>query len=244
MQFKKFFLFTILFLFQGYLYSDPLNYFYNDFTSDLRLQPVTFSDTGRVQYTFLPSNSFLVQSNAVNSSPPSSKDKDTVQRRRSMLEWHQITGFATWGFWLATNIAGEQAKDSYRKEYEPLANIVLLSNPAQNGILYYAIMDSSPWESKSSHGHEPLAAATFLLYGATAGLSFLSPSKLQADREEGWSSIFTHKAMIFIHLPSMIGLAALGPQIETGGPKTLQQMQNVGWLGFGALTVAIATFYF
>jgi hypothetical protein len=133
---------------------------------------------------------------------------------------------------------------SYKREYEPLANIALLSNPSQNGLLYYGIMNASPWDSKSASTHKSLAAATFLMYSATAGLAFFSPGKLQPDREEGWTSIFTHKAMIFIHLPSMIGLAVLGGQVEKGGPHTVHQMQNVGWLGFSAITVAIATFYF
>lgn len=210
------------------------------------IRPVSYWDGGAVNFNFPQRNSFLVESNAVNPKPESSPalNKNQIERRRSFLEWHQLTGFATWGLWLATNLAGEKAKDSYKKEYEPIANVVLLANPNQNALLYYGIMQVSPYDSKGGATHGSLAGATFLMYSITAGLAFFSPSKLQSDREEGWTTIFTHKAAIFVHLPSMLALASLGSQVQKGGPHVINEMQTIGWVGFGALSLSIATFYF
>ncbi len=172
------------------------------------------------------------------------KERDTLETRRSLLTWHQGLGLLTWGFWLATNIAGEQALSNLHKEYEPLANLLLASNPQQNQLAYLFLMNASPWDADpGGTAHKSLAGATFSLYALTAGLAFFSPSKT-LEREPGLSTIFTHKALIWIHLPAMLALPFIGQQIPKDGHPAANTMRAVGWTGFTAFTISIAVFYF
>ncbi|WP_246048800.1 hypothetical protein [Leptospira sarikeiensis] len=172
------------------------------------------------------------------------KEKDNIETRRSMLDWHQKLGLLTWGFWLATNIVGEQALSNLKREYEPFANYLLLSDPQKNAPLYLALMNVSPWDSESSgSSHASLAYTTFTLYSITAVLAFFSPSKT-IEREYGLNTIFTHKAMIWIHLPAMLSMPFLGEKISKEGPSAAETMRTVGWAAFGAFSVSIAVFYF
>ena len=169
-----------------------------------------------------------------------------LSKRKNYLSWHQTMGLVTWASWLATNLAGEQARGSFRKEYEPYANLAFLLNPSQNAPLYYYIMKSSPWDSDDSQRrlHSTLGLTTFALYSATAFLSFTAPSKEDTAPEPGWSSIFTHKAMILIHLPAMLAMPYYSSQIHSRGPEAVNGMRNAGWIGFSALSIAMFTFYF
>ena len=167
-------------------------------------------------------------------------------KRKNYLNWHQTLGLAAWASWLATNLAGEQARGSFKKEYEPYANLAFLLNPSQNGPLYYYIMKSSPWDSSDYQRrlHATLGLTTFALYSATAFFSFTAPSKEDTAPEPGWSSIFTHKAMILIHLPAMLAMPYYSSQIHSKGPEAVNGMRNAGWIGFSALSIAMFTFYF
>ena len=171
---------------------------------------------------------------------------DEISSRRSYLNWHQGLGLATWGTWLATNIAGEQ---KYKEEHgyfelrDKLPNQILTSyliQPSNDKLLLYYAIKNFEEEGHSSHGQ--LGALTFVLYSATASMAFLSPGRLNDVPEEGWTTMFTHKSMIFIHLPAMISLAYLGSNLEEA--RDLENMRNIGWAGFSALTVSLATFYF
>lgn len=202
-------------------------------------------------YYSIESNTFNFQSyESSNSLKAITYDAKSIKLRRKMLEWHQVTGFLTWFSWLATNVAGERAEKSYHKEFEPYARAMLVLNPmndtSQSYLLYQFILHVSPWDSSDSQHreHVQLAYTTVSLYAVTAGLAFLSPTPVNLDREPGWSTIFTHKSMILIHLPSMLALPFLGAKIHQGGPEAVQRMQYVGWTGFSALSIAIATFYF
>lgn len=108
-----------------------------------------------------------------------------LSKRKNYLSWHQTMGLVTWASWLATNLAGEQARGSFRKEYEPYANLAFLLNPSQNAPLYYYIMKSSPWDSDDSQRrlHSTLGLTTFALYSATAFLSFTAQPKEETALE-------------------------------------------------------------
>ncbi|MCB1191446.1 MAG: hypothetical protein H7A23_19545 [Leptospiraceae bacterium] len=172
-----------------------------------------------------------------------------LKKRRSYLEWHQALGLATWVSWLATNVAGEA---SYKEEYSKyklsrrLPNYILTSYlmaPSDDKLLLYAMSKRGYEEPMGNHGK--LGFLTFTLYGATAFLSFMAPKKVDVTPQKGWSTIFTHKAMIFIHLPCMLALPYLGEKaVHNASAQGLTDMRNVGWLGFAALSVSIATFYF
>jgi len=170
-------------------------------------------------------------------------DDGTTSLRREMLQWHQIAGMATWGLWLATNIEGERALHTLRRKFEPEANYLLLSNPQENLLLYYATLQQSEWESTSGLStHRNLAYATVSAYALTAALSMLAPSRVRESDE--FDTISAHKLLALVHLAAIASLPTLGRQIERGGPAAAQRMKNVGWAGFGALTMSIAVFYF
>ncbi|EPG75614.1 hypothetical protein LEP1GSC058_2303 [Leptospira fainei serovar Hurstbridge str. BUT 6] len=172
------------------------------------------------------------------------KERDRLELRRSFLNWHQGLGLLTWGFWLATNLAGERALSHLHREYQPFADFVLLSNPQQNLLAYNLILNASPWTGDpGGNTHKSLAGTTFTLYALSAGLAFLAPSNTLA-REPGLTTIFTHKAMIWIHLPAMLALPFLGQEVPKNGPGAAHRMEAVGWTGFAAFTISIATFYF
>ncbi|EPG67209.1 hypothetical protein [Leptospira wolffii] len=172
------------------------------------------------------------------------KERETIETRRTLLNWHQGLGLLTWGFWLATNLAGEKSLSHLHKEYEPFATFFLAQNPQQNLPVYTYLMQVSPWDGDPGGStHKSLAGTTFTLYALTAGLAFFSPSK-SFEREEGLSTIFTHKAMIWIHLPAMLALPFIGQQIPKDGHSAADTMRTVGWAGFSAFTVSIAVFYF
>lgn len=164
------------------------------------------------------------------------------------MNWHQGLGFATWASWLATNLAGEGNYNEDKQFYklrDTLPNQILtsyLAQPSDDKLLLYSIVKNYHEEGTSQHGQ--LAYLTVGLYTATAFLSFAAPAKLENEPTEGWSTILTHKSMIFLHLPAMLLLPSLGQKLEHGTYGDLQNMRNVGWLGFSALTVSIATFYF
>lgn len=202
------------------------------------------------QFYSIESNTFNAQTSENTKPKALAYDAGSIKRRRNMLEWHQIAGIATWFSWLATNLAGENAEKNYHREFEPYARAMLILNPTQNStqsyMLYQYIMNVSPWDTSDSQRrqHSELAYTTVTLYAVTAGLAFLSPSSVNLEREAGWSTIFTHKAMIFIHLPAMLALPAMGEATKTGGPASVHRMQEVGWAGFSALSVAMFAFYF
>ncbi|MGJ4747274.1 hypothetical protein ACQV5M_13015 [Leptospira sp. SA-E8] len=236
---RKIFLFIVfLFCSSTMLHSSP--YVYNDFSGWTEITPLT-PDYSKY------SPKFYNQETTPLSTPEQKdlqKEKERLELRRSLLDWHQGLGLLTWGFWLATNLAGEQALSNLKREYEPYANYLLITDPQRNLLLYTALMKSSPWDSESSgSAHAALAGTTFTLYALTAGLAFFSPSKT-LEREPGLSTIFTHKAMIWIHLPAMLALPFIGERISKEGPSAANEMRAVGWAGFGAFSVSIAVFYF
>ncbi|GBF37565.1 hypothetical protein [Leptospira johnsonii] len=240
MAFEKKLFFSIVFLFctSTMLHSSP--YVYNDFSGWTEVHPFT------PDYSKYSPGFYSQETSTLNNSESKDlqKEKERLQVRRSLLDWHQGLGLLTWGFWLATNIVGEQALSNLKREYEPYANYLLISDPQKNLFLYTALMKSSPWDSESSGSmHSALAGTTFTLYALTAGLAFFSPSKT-LEREPGLSTIFTHKAMIWIHLPAMLALPFIGERISKEGPSAANEMRAIGWAGFGAFSVSIAVFYF
>lgn len=170
-------------------------------------------------------------------------------KRRNYLNWHQGLGFVTWTSWLATNLVGEGKYNEDKEFYklrDTLPNQILSSyliQPSDDKLLLYSIVKNYREEERLSQ-HGQLAYLTFGLYTATAYFAFAAPSKVDTEPTEGWSTILTHKSMIFIHLPAMLLLPSLGQKLEHGTYNDLQNMRNVGWLGFSALTISIATFYF
>ncbi|BDA77243.1 hypothetical protein LPTSP3_g01730 [Leptospira kobayashii] len=205
--------------------------------------------------------------------------KESLMKRRSFLEWHQIAGLTTLAFWLATNLEGEKASRSlYRKsdefaqgillthpEYannDPLyaiafqsldkhsiaANYLLLKDPQNNASLYFALKANEEWEAKNSgSAHKELAMATFGMYALTAGLAYFAPPKIEEEytgEVRFYSPIFAHKAMIPIHLASMLLLPGLGARIGKEGPNAVRDMQQVGWAGFGAMSISVLVITF
>lgn len=163
--------------------------------------------------------------------------------RHDMLQWHQISGMATWALWLATNLKGEESIRSLRRTNEPAANAILLANPQQNWPLYYLVLNNSEWKAKRGGGeHRALAGLTVGAYALTAGLSLLAPSRA---RETGdFDSVSAHKLLALVHFAALASMPALGKKIEHKGPAAARRMQQVGWAGFGTLSVAVAVFYF
>ncbi|MBU43748.1 MAG: hypothetical protein CMN76_11050 [Spirochaetaceae bacterium] len=200
--------------------------------------------------------------------------RDSLQRRREYLDLHQIMGMTTLGLWLATNLAGEEANESLYSSADENARMLLLANPqyandpvyflaiqepgprsfaaeyflsrdpANNLGLYLALKSQEEWRSrKSGNLHRSLAYATFASYAITAGLAYFAPERIQST-EPGIDSIFFHKAMIPFHLAAMLMLPRLGEQIEHRGPAAAEEMEHVGWAGFGALSIAFFTITF
>ncbi|WP_425269823.1 hypothetical protein [Leptospira perdikensis] len=206
--------------------------------------------------------------------------KESLKKRRNLLEWHQIAGLTTLALWLATNLEGDKASETlYRKsdqyaqglllanpQYatnDPIylvalgslnrhsiaADYFLLKDPTNNAGLYLALKANEEWETKHSAAmHKNLAMATFSMYAITASLAFFSPSKIESETEDDgpriYSPIFAHKAMIPIHLASMLLLPGLGARIEKEGPRAAHQMEQVGWTGFGAMSIALLVITF
>ncbi|TGJ99741.1 hypothetical protein EHO59_15100 [Leptospira semungkisensis] len=183
----------------------------------------------------------------IKSTEDRQKEKESLETRRSLLNWHQGLGLLTWGFWLATNLAGERSLSHLHKEYQPFADYLLIQDPHNTHNSYTAytlLMNASPWDGDPGGStHKSLAGTTFTLYALTAGLAFFSPSK-KLEREPGLSTIFTHKALIWVHLPAMLALPFIGEQIPKHGPSAAHTMEAVGWTGFAAFTMSIAVFYF
>lgn len=173
-------------------------------------------------------------------------EESSNTKRRSYLNWHQGLGLATWVSWLATNLAGEAAyKEDYKfyKLRDTLPNQILAAyavEPTNDKLfIYYAVKN---FEEKGGSTHGQLGYLTFGLYTASAAFAFLSPAKTDNSPEEGWNTIWTHKSMIFIHLPAMLALPYIGANMHTA--KDVDNMRAIGWIGFSALSVSIATFYF
>ena len=164
--------------------------------------------------------------------------------RRTMLNLHQGFGLATWAFWLATNIAGDQALDHLRPANEELANVLLLQDPRNNLPIYYYLMRTSEWKVKGGSPHRSLAGITMGLYFATAGLSLFAPARFEAAERGGWDAMSTHKLLAVFHFAAMLSLPVLGARIEHHGPAAARDMEAVGWAGFSAFSVAVAVFYF
>ncbi|MCE9599326.1 MAG: hypothetical protein K8S54_15285 [Spirochaetia bacterium] len=184
----------------------------------------------------------VLVSSQLFAAPEVSEPSTSTSMRREMLQWHQITGLATWGFWLATNLEGEKALHSLRRTAEPTANALLLLNPQENLPLYYALMSRSEWKATRGGGHRALAGATVAAYALTAGLSVLAPSRERESTE--FDTVSAHKLLALFHLAALASMPALGKRIEHGGPKAAHSMQRAGWAGLGALTVSIGVFYF
>lgn len=159
-----------------------------------------------------------------------------------MLQWHQISGLATWGFWLATNLEGEKALHSLRRTAQPTANALLLLNPQENLPLYYALMSRSEWKATRGGGHRALAGATVGAYALTGALSILAPSRTRES--DDFDTVSAHKLLAILHFAALASMPSLGKRIEHGGPGAARSMQSAGWAGFGVLTVSIAIFYF
>jgi hypothetical protein len=189
-----------------------------------------------------------LMTNSILNAEPTSQNRETLNTRRTYLNWHQGLGLAAWGSWLATNIAGEAKYNEdkfFYKLRDTLPSQILTSyliEPSNDKLLLYTITKNYHEEGTSEHGK--LAYLTVGLYSASAYFAFMAPGKIDDTRTEGWSTIFTHKAMIFIHLPAMLALPSLGQKLEHGTAQDLENMRNVGWLGFSALTISIASFYF
>lgn len=124
----------------------------------------------------------------------------------------------------------------YRKN---LSWYYLISKEPQN-LFYWFLRINDEWYSKKSgEVHKNLARTTFGLYTITAILAFTAPeSSFKENSYSGIPPILIHKAMIPIHLFSMIGLYAISQKIEKKGPEYAVRMQNLGWIGFGALSIA------
>lgn len=186
--------------------------------------------------------------NSILNAEPTPQNRESLNSRRTYLNWHQGLGLAAWGSWLATNLAGEAKYNEdkfFYKLRDTLPSQILTSyliEPSNDKLLLYTITKNYHEEGTSEHGK--LAYLTVGLYSASAYFAFMAPGKIDDTRTEGWSTIFTHKAMIFVHLPAMLALPSLGQKLEHGTAQDLENMRNVGWLGFSAFTISIASFYF
>ncbi|TGK23799.1 hypothetical protein EHO98_03820 [Leptospira stimsonii] len=128
------------------------------------------------------------------------------------------------------------------------ADYFLLKDPANNLPLYLALKSQEEWEAKNSGSfHKQLAYATFGMYALTAGLAYFAPKRI-VDSEDSdvniYSPILAHKALIPIHLAAMLLLPSLGQRIEKHGPEAARDMQQVGWAGFGALSLSLLVITF
>ncbi|MCB1174264.1 MAG: hypothetical protein KDK39_11885 [Leptospiraceae bacterium] len=169
---------------------------------------------------------------------------ERMQTRRSMLEWHQITGLLTWGLWLATNLEGERIAKTHQRVGEQEMQLLWLSNPDAYTPLYLLYRENAEWKTTAdSSTHKSLAAATAGMYALTAVLALCAPPLYDEQGSDLWDSSWWHRALAFVHLAAMLSLPALGHQAEEG-PDGLQKMRNVGWAGFGVYSVAIGVFYF
>ncbi len=190
----------------------------------------------------------LINFNSTLFSQTITQNRESLNSRRTYLNWHQGLGLAAWGSWLATNLAGEASYNEDKPLYklrDTLPSQILTSyllEPTNDKLLLYTITKNYHEEGTSEHGK--LAYLTVGLYSASAYFAFMAPGKIEDTRTEGWNTIFTHKAMIFIHLPAMLLLPSLGQKLEHGTAQDLENMRNVGWLGFSALSISIASFYF
>ncbi|MBM9579450.1 hypothetical protein JWG45_20100 [Leptospira sp. 201903070] len=128
------------------------------------------------------------------------------------------------------------------------ADYFLLKDPANNLPLYLALKSEEEWEAKSSGSfHKQLAYATFGMYALTAGLAYFAPKRI-VDSEDSdvniYSPIFAHKALIPIHLAALLLMPSLGEKIGKNGPDAAREMQQVGWVGFGALSISLLVITF
>lgn len=128
------------------------------------------------------------------------------------------------------------------------ADYLLLKDPAANFPLYLALKSQEEWEAKhSGSSHKQLAYATFGMYFLTAGLAYFAPKRI-VDSEDSdvniYSPIFAHKALIPIHLASMLLLPSLGQRIAKDGPDAVRDMQQAGWIGFGAFSLSLLVITF
>ena len=170
--------------------------------------------------------------------------RSRIRWRRSMLSAHQWTGILAWGFWLATNLAGEQALRGLHRRNEDQLNFFLLQNPQQNYLLWQVARDHAEWESGNGDTHRSLATATWTLYGVSAALAIFAPSRFEEAEREGIDSIFLHKSLALVHFAAMVALPFVAKRVEHDGPAGARAMQTIGWTGFGALTMSAVVLYF
>jgi len=112
-----------------------------------------------------------------------------MKLRRTMLEAHEIAGFATLAAMIATCVVGQIAYNEYPNRINPTVGSL-----------------------KSS-----LAAATILMYFGTASLSIFTPPPM--IRRNEWSTVSTHKLLATIHFTGMLLTPLLADYIggEHGG---------------------------
>jgi hypothetical protein len=123
------------------------------------------------------------------------------------------------------------------------ADYFLAKDPERNAALYFALKQNEEWEARRAGSlHRSLALATFAACTVTASAAFLAPEGISYNRE-GYDSIFFHRAMIPVHLTSMLLLARPGSQVEHR-EGAAYEMQRAGWVGFGALSIAFLTVTF
>lgn len=121
----------------------------------------------------------------------------------------------------------------------------LAKDPVANLPMYAALTRQDEWEASRSGGtHKGLAAATLGMYAVTASLAMFAPRGPKIENESGYSPTVLHKSMIPLHLLAMLALPTLGRSIEKEGPDAARRMQNVGWGGFGALSIAFFSMTF
>jgi hypothetical protein len=97
--------------------------------------------------------------NSILNAEPVSQNKDSLNSRRTYLNWHQGLGLAAWGSWLATNIAGEAKYNEDKAFYklrDTLPSQILnsyLLEPSNDKILYYTIAKNYHEEAEHEHAH-------------------------------------------------------------------------------------------
>jgi hypothetical protein len=154
--------------------------------------------------------------------PQSDRDLDAkVRMRRTMLEWHQALGFATWAGLVATEVVGQ---------------LQLIDKYGGGG-------DTERFQTL----HLGLALGTTGLFTAVGLLGVFAP--VPYEKKGGFSTATLHKLMMAIATAGMLtqvglGIYANAREGQLDQRAFAQAHQIVGYTTLGAMTVGAVTLFF
>ncbi len=139
-------------------------------------------------------------------------DQGALERRRTMLTWHQGVGLGMFALQLATTVVGQ---------------------------LNYTDKFGGDNTGKYVQPHAILAFSTLAAFAAAGTLALLAPKPIQ--RDEGFDRVSLHKWSMFVATAGMVAQGALGIWAQSREGYLNQQGIATAHLVIGYVTLAAVT---